>query len=215
MAPAHTAPYSRADLKYDMQTGLIELAPLKRGTLDEEHVERQPPTEEQMIDPPSETEMKSGERGHEHVMRNASQLDTANAVMLTVEQTMEEADAHMTCTLTMPIWKASASAVNDETPGIAIEDVPLRKRNPGWSASFLIEKSLEFNKKYKSMEEQLLAYQPWDLCMAEKLSQHVLGVYKDEGITVKDAFNLGITPLRPSEAPILNVTPAGASWQGR
>ena len=35
-------------------------------------------------------------------------------------------------------------------------------------------------------------------------------MYKDEGITVKDAFNLGITPLRPSEALILKVTPAGA-----
>ena len=73
---------------------------------------------------------------------------------------MEEADAHMACALTMPVWKASASAINDVTPGIAIEEVPLRKRNPGWSASFLIEKSLEFNKKYKSME-QLLAYQQW------------------------------------------------------
>jgi hypothetical protein len=116
----------------------------------------------------------------------------------------------------MPIWKESASAVNGETPGIAIEEVPLRKRNPGWSASFLIENSLEFNKEYKSME-QLLAYQPCDLCMgfidaaaAEKLSQRMLGVSKAEGITKKDAFNLGITPLRPSEAPILKVTPAGA-----
>ena len=69
-----------------MQTGLIELVPLKRETLDEEHVERQPPTEEQMIGPPSKTEMKSVEKGHEHVMHNASQLDTANAAMLAVEQ---------------------------------------------------------------------------------------------------------------------------------
>jgi hypothetical protein len=30
------APYSRADLKYDMQTGMIELVPLKKGTLVEE-----------------------------------------------------------------------------------------------------------------------------------------------------------------------------------
>jgi hypothetical protein len=135
------APYSHADLKYDMQTGLIELVPLKGGTLDEEHDERQPPTEEQIIGPPSRTEMKSVERGHEHVMHNASQLDIANAVMLTVEQTMEEADAHMACALTMPIWKASANAVNGKAPGIAIAEVPLRKRNQGWSASFLIEKS--------------------------------------------------------------------------
>jgi hypothetical protein len=62
-----TATYSRADLKYDMQTGLIELVPLQRETLDEEHVERQPPTEEQMIGPPSKTEMKSVGKGHEHV----------------------------------------------------------------------------------------------------------------------------------------------------
>jgi hypothetical protein len=59
----------------------------------------------------------------------------------------------------IPIWKVSASAINDKAPGITVEEVPLRKRNQGWSASYLIEKSLEFNKKYKSME-QLLAYQP-------------------------------------------------------
>ena len=32
-----TAPYSRADLKYDMQTGLIELIPLNGASRDEEH----------------------------------------------------------------------------------------------------------------------------------------------------------------------------------
>jgi hypothetical protein len=64
----------------------------------------------------------------------------------------------------MPIWKASASAVDGKAPGVTVEAVPLRKHNPGWSTPFLSEKSLEFNKKYRSME-QLLAYQPWDLCM--------------------------------------------------
>jgi hypothetical protein len=108
----------------------------------------------------------------------------------------------------MPIWKASASAVDGRAPGAPVEEVPLRKHNPGWSASFLIEKSLEFNKKYKSME-QLLCMGFIDAATAEKLSQHLLGVYKDEGVTVQDAFDLGITPLRPSEAPILKVTPAG------
>jgi hypothetical protein len=64
--------------------------------------------------------------------------------------------------------------------------------------------------------EQLLAYQQWDLCMgfidaaaAEKLAQHLLGVYKDEGVTVRDAYDLGTTPVRPSEAPIPKVTPEG------
>jgi hypothetical protein len=64
--------------------------------------------------------------------------------------------------------------------------------------------------------EQLLAYQQWDLCMgfidaaaAEKLAQHLLGVYKDEGVTVQYAYDLGTTPLRPSEAPILKITPEG------
>jgi hypothetical protein len=54
-------------------------------------------------------------------MRNASQLDIANAAMLAVEQTLEEADAYMACPLTMPIWKASASAVDGKAPGIAVE----------------------------------------------------------------------------------------------
>jgi hypothetical protein len=117
--------------------------------------------------------------------------------------------------IAIPIWKASASAVGGRSPSAPIEDIPLRKHNPGWSASFLLEKSLEFNKKCKSME-QLLAYQQWDLCMGfidaaapEKLAQHLLGVYKDEGVTVQDAYDLGTTPLRPSEAPIRKVTPAG------
>jgi hypothetical protein len=64
--------------------------------------------------------------------------------------------------------------------------------------------------------EQLLAYQPWTLCKgfihaaaAEMLAQRKLGVYTDEGVTVQDAWNIGITPLRPSEAPILKVTPEG------
>ena len=39
----------------------------------------------------------------------------------------------------------------------------LHKHNPGWSKSWLLEKSTEFNKSYKSME-QLLANQPWELC---------------------------------------------------
>ena len=67
--------------------------------------------------------------------------------------------------------------------------------------------------------EQLLAYQPWDLCMgftdaaaAEKLSQHLLSVYKDEGVTVQNAFDLGITPLRPSEAP--DYHPEGGASRG-
>jgi hypothetical protein len=56
--------------------------------------------------------VKSVEKGHEHVVLNASQLDTANAVIPAVEQTLEEADAHMACALTMPIWKAPASDVS-------------------------------------------------------------------------------------------------------
>ena len=35
-----TAPYSRSDLKYDMQTGLIELVPHAGTGHDEEHSER-------------------------------------------------------------------------------------------------------------------------------------------------------------------------------
>jgi hypothetical protein len=48
-----------------------------------------------------------------------------------------------------------------------------------------------------------------DAAAAEKLSQHLLGVYNDEEVTVQDAYDLGITPLRPSEPPILKVAPAG------
>jgi hypothetical protein len=81
-----TPPHPRADLKYDVQTGLVEPIPLGGNPQDEEHVERQSPTEDQRTGPPSETEVKSVEKGHEHVMHNASQLDIANAAVLAVEQ---------------------------------------------------------------------------------------------------------------------------------
>jgi hypothetical protein len=38
-----TAPYSRSDLKYDMQTGLVELIPLTGTNQGEEHSERHRP----------------------------------------------------------------------------------------------------------------------------------------------------------------------------
>jgi hypothetical protein len=57
----------------------------------------------------------------------------------------------------------------------------------------------------------------WDMARAfisaaatEKLEQCELGVYEDEGLTVKDAWGMGLTPLRMSEAPILKILPAGA-----
>jgi hypothetical protein len=91
--------------------------------------------------------MKSVEKGHEHVMRNADQLDIANAAMLMVERALEADDASVACApIAIPIWKAaSASAVGGRSPSAPAEDIPLRKHNPGWSASFLLEKSLEFN----------------------------------------------------------------------
>jgi hypothetical protein len=76
-----------------MQTGLIELIPLTGTNQGEEHSERQPPAVEQNAGPPSETEVRSVEKGHEHVMRNADQLDFANAVMLMVERALEANDA--------------------------------------------------------------------------------------------------------------------------
>ena len=126
-----TAPYSRTDLKYDMQTGLIELIPLNGASRGEEHSERQPPTEEQNVGPSSETEVKSVEKGHEHVMHNPNQLDIANAAMLMVEEALEEDDASTACALTVPIWRASASAVGGKIPGAPAEDKPLRKHNRG------------------------------------------------------------------------------------
>ena len=47
----------------------------------------------------TEVESVEVEKGHEHVMRNASQLDIANAAMLMVEQALEEADALTTTAL--------------------------------------------------------------------------------------------------------------------
>jgi hypothetical protein len=45
--------------------------------------------------------------------------------------------------------------------------------------------------------------------MVYMLQQISLGVFTDNGHTVKDAWDLGTSPLRPSEAPMLKVTPAG------
>jgi hypothetical protein len=72
------------------------------------------------------------------------------------------------------------------------------------------------NKKCRGTE-QLLVMVEWDMARAfisaaatEKLEQCELGVYEDEGLTVKDAWGTGLTPLRMSEAPVLKILPAGA-----
>jgi hypothetical protein len=39
-------------------------------------------------------------------MRNADQLDIANAAMLMVEQALEADDASEACAIAIPIWKA-------------------------------------------------------------------------------------------------------------
>jgi hypothetical protein len=44
----------------------------------------------------------------------------------------------------------------------------------------------------------------------EKLEQCELGVYENEGLTVKDAWGMDLTPLRMSEAPVLKILPARA-----
>jgi hypothetical protein len=44
----------------------------------------------------------------------------------------------------------------------------------------------------------------------EKLEQCELGVYEDEGLTVKDAWGMDLTPLRMPEAPVLKILLAGA-----
>jgi hypothetical protein len=51
----------------------------------------------------------------------------------------------------------------------------------------------------------------------EKLEQCELGVYEDEGLTVKDAWGMGLTSLSMSEAPIPKILPAGApeKWKWR
>jgi hypothetical protein len=58
--------------------------------------------------------------------------------------------------------------------------------------------------------------QPWDLCQgficaaAEELKQlTAMGVFTRNGVTVKDCWALGTTPLRPSEVPALKATPSG------
>jgi hypothetical protein len=50
---------------------------------------RSPEVLQKTIFRPSETEAKPVEKGHGHVMRSASQLDTASAAVLAVEQALE------------------------------------------------------------------------------------------------------------------------------
>jgi hypothetical protein len=72
------------------------------------------------------------------------------------------------------------------------------------------------NKKCKGTEQPLVMVE-WDMARAfisatatEKLDQCELGVYEDEGLTVKDAWGMDLTPLRIPEAPVLKTLLAGA-----
>jgi hypothetical protein len=157
--------YSRSALRYDIHGDRVDRTDpsrrtrLRRRARPEETPDRG--TEDRS--PVEDGGGISGERAQARGEQRFPAEDIANAAVFAVEQALEEADALTAAASTTPIWKASDSAINDKAPGITAEEVPLRKRNQRWSASYLIEKSLEFNKKYKSME-QLLAYQPWDLC---------------------------------------------------
>ena len=105
-----------------------------------------------------------------------------------------------------PIWQADGS-----TPTEPPEGAPLHRWSPGRSSSFPIESTLMINKKCRGTEQPLVMVE-WDMARAfigatatEKLEQCELGVYEDEGLTVKDAWGMDLTPLRIPEAPVLKM----------
>jgi hypothetical protein len=67
------------------------------------------------------------------------------------------------------------------------------------------------NKKCRGTEQPLVMVE-WDMARAfisaaatEKLERCELGVYEDEGLTVKGAWGMDLKPLRIPEAPVLEV----------
>ena len=173
---------------------------------------------EQRIGPPTKTEVASVSREHAKAMaRAAATPDMANTAMLSMEQHVGAADqtgaprvaaANASCG---PTWQAGGS-----TPTEPPEGAPLHKWSPGRSSSFPIESTLMINKKCRGTEQPLVMVE-WDMARAfisatatEKPEQCELGVYEDEGLTVKDAWGMDLTPLRIPEAPGLKTLLAGA-----
>ena len=208
------AAYTASDLTNDIRTGLVAIIPPEDW--EEEHEERLMPKREQRIEPPTKTEVASVSREHK-VMARATKPDMANTSTVSREQHAEAADqteaprvaaANASCG---PIWQADGS-----TPTEPPEGAPLHRWSPGRSSSLLIESALMINKKCRGTEQPLVMVE-WDMARAfisatatEKLDQCELGVYEDEGLTVKDAWGMDLTPLRIPEAPVLKTLLAGA-----
>jgi hypothetical protein len=223
-------PYMVSDLKYDIQTGVLELVPAEElDQTDPEVIDAAAEAASTLISaaqrlevnvgPPTAAELADVAKASDKVMAQASVLAAADAILLDfhVEQENDPALASHECDINasqvLAAWDIAVGGASYATA--AKVGLDLHKHNPGWSKAWLLEKSTEFNKHYKSME-QVIAEQPWPLskafiyAAAEELKQlTAMGVFTREGVTVKDCWAMGTTPLRPSEVPALKVTPDG------
>ena len=226
--------YTVSDFKYDIGTGVLKLVSTnKSDPKDPDEIDAAALaastfiTAQQRLEinvgPPTPMEIDGVNKSSTRIMAQASQLQEADHIFLDFHMKQAndpELAAHEVDICAGQVLEAWDIAVGGASYASAAKFTAspkedLHKHNPGWSKSWLLEKSTEFNKSYKSME-QLLANQPWELCKgfiyaaAEELKQlTAMGVFTREGATVKDCWALGTTPLRPSEVPTLKVTPSG------
>ena len=203
--------YTVSDFKYDIGTGVLKLVSTKESDPnDPDAIDAAALAAstfltakqrlEVNIGPPTQMEVDGVDKASNRIMAQASQLQAADNIFLDFHMKQAndpELAAHEVDICAGQVLEAWDIAVGGASYASAAKFTAsstkdLHKHNPGWSKSWLLEKSTEFNKSYKSME-QFLAYQPWELCQgfiyaaAEELKQlTAMGVFTREGVTVKD-----------------------------
>ena len=222
-------PYSRQDLSYDLRTQVIKLVSTNTADPDDpDELDKAAMAastfisaglrDEVNIGPPTQSEIDGVDKASRSITAQACLLDAVDDIFVDFraqQETDPDLASHEIEINAGLVLEAMDIRVGGASYATASTVVGLHKTNPGWSKAWLLEKSTEFNKNYKSME-QLIVDQPWDLCQgfiyaaAEELKQlTAMGVFTRNGVTVKDCWALGTTPLRPSEVPTLKVTPSG------
>jgi hypothetical protein len=226
-------PYNFADLRYDLRTEVLILRSVDTTDPDDEDAidaaamaataftaadERV----EVRVQPTTYAEVASANKASATVMAHAAMLDYANEMVLDAHVKMDTEEEWgsqhfpVCAASVMHSYNSPVSAVGGAPAAAPVDtEVPLHKKDPGYSSAWLIETALEFNKKCKSME-QLLATQPWPFAQAmisaaaEELKQLVaMGVFTFNGTTVRDCWGMGTSPLQVSEVATLKVSPDG------
>jgi hypothetical protein len=183
--------YTVSDFKYDIGTGVLKLVSTKRSDPnDPDAIDAAALaastflTAKQRLEvnvgPSTQMEVDGVDKASNSIMAQACQLQAADNIFLDFHMKQandSELAAHEVDICAGQVLEAWDIAVGGASYASAAKFTAspkkdLHKHNPGWSKSWLLEKSNEFNKSYKLME-QLLANQPWEMGVWPRL--HLCG----------------------------------------